>query len=138
MQADPGYVSFLRYSYSLTMHASQLVDFSRSATIMTRLHDIIAVKRTQEDETDACSRYGKWSNIDLEPTPPQQRNWSPWYYFAFQFSIAFSPTTYNIGSTLFSIGLTWWTIIIASFVGTLLCCFVIFFNARGPTYYHVG
>ncbi|KAI0475176.1 putative allantoin permease [Xylariaceae sp. FL0804] len=96
--------------------------------------------RTPEsnDETTSERPYGKLSNVDLEPTPPSQRRWSAWYFFAFQFSIAFSPTTYNIGSSLFSIGLSWWLIIVAAFVGTGLCCGVLFFNSRGPAWYHVG
>lgn len=110
--------------------------------LQTRLRNAIQVHRpTEQAETETETsglNYGKWSNIDLEPTPPSQRNWSPWYYFAFQFSIAFSPTTYNIGSTLFSIGLTWWHIILAAFVGTLLCCIILYTNARGPLFYHIG
>ncbi|EMF14673.1 allantoin permease [Sphaerulina musiva SO2202] len=108
--------------------------------LQTRLRNAIQVHRpTEQAELEGSGlNYGKWSNIDLEPTPPSQRNWSPWYYFAFQFSIAFSPTTYNIGSTLFSIGLTWWHIILAAFVGTLLCCIILYTNARGPLFYHIG
>ncbi|KAK4627328.1 Allantoin permease [Fulvia fulva] len=101
-----------------------------------KLHQRVQVPGHQNRQ-DGHS-YGKWSNADLEPTPPAQRNWSPWYFFAFQFSIAFSPTTYNIGSTLFAIGLNWWTIVIAAFVGTFLCCLVLIFNFRGPVLYHVG
>lgn len=82
--------------------------------------------------------FGKLSNIDLAPTPPQQRKWSALYFLCFQFSIAFSPTTYNVGSSLYAIGLNWWTIIIAAFVGTALCCGVLFFNSRGPAWFHVG
>ncbi|OQO02910.1 hypothetical protein B0A48_11193 [Cryoendolithus antarcticus] len=101
-----------------------------------RVLHALRAKQTNE-EVDGEASYGKWSNVDLEPTPPTARNWSGWYFFAFQFSIAFSPTTYNIGSSLFAIGLTWWTIVIASFVGTGLCCIVIF-NSRGATWYHIG
>ncbi|KAF7189030.1 Allantoin permease, partial [Pseudocercospora fuligena] len=104
----------------------------------SKLRAIAELQKEEGEGEEAKPSYGKWSNVDLEPTPPEQRNWSPFYYFAFQFSIAFSPTTYNIGSTLFSIGLTWWTIIIAAFVGTFLCCLVLFFNSRGPIFYHVG
>lgn len=116
-------------------------------SLPTRLRNALQVHRPtgeaereteRERETETRLNYGKWSNIDLEPTPPSQRNWSPWYYFAFQFSIAFSPTTYNIGSTLFSIGLSWWLIIIAAFTGTLLCCIILYTNARGPLFYHIG
>lgn len=108
------------------------------ASIFSKAHDALKVQKGSEDPNGPAKKYGKWSNIDLEPTPPEQRNWSPLYYFAFQFSIAFSPTTYNIGSTLFSIGLNYWTIIIAAFLGTFLCCLVLYFNSRGPIFYHVG
>ncbi|EME82746.1 uncharacterized protein MYCFIDRAFT_80362 [Pseudocercospora fijiensis CIRAD86] len=104
----------------------------------SKLRAIAELQKEERGDHEAKPSCGKWSNVDLEPTPPERRNWSPFYYFAFQFSIAFSPTTYNIGSTLFSIGLTWWTIIDAAFVGTFLCCLVLFFNSRGPIFYHVG
>ena len=103
----------------------------------SRFARALQAKQTSDDKPEGTT-HGRWSNIDLEPTPPASRNWSAWYFFAFQFSIAFSPTTYNIGSSLFAIGLTWQTIIAASFVGTALCCFIIFFNGRGATLYHVG
>lgn len=45
---------------------------------------------------------------------------------------------YNIGSSLYAIGLNWWLIVISSFLGTGFCCIVLFFNARGPTFYHIG
>jgi nucleobase:cation symporter-1, NCS1 family len=101
---------------------------------VVRLRKAIEVKRSANEDTDAKT-YGKWSNIDLEPTPPVQRNWTPLYFFAFQFSVAFSPTTYNIGSSLYAVGLNWWLIVIASFVGTSICCATIFLNSRGPTWY---
>lgn len=103
----------------------------------SRLASILQAKRTNDDNPEKPS-HGRWSNVDLEPTPPAKRNWSSLYFFAFQFSIAFSPTTYNIGSSLYAIGLTWQTIIVASFVGTGLCCIVILFNSRGATLYHIG
>lgn len=106
---------------------------------MGKLNEKVKAQETQQPDGSGMAKdYGRWSNVDLEPTPPAQRKWSPWYFFAFQFSIAFSPTTYNIGSALYAIGLNWWTIIIASFVGTGLCCLVLFFNSRGPVLYHVG
>jgi len=55
-----------------------------------------------------------------------------------QFSISFSPTTYNAGAALISIGLLWWHIVLAATVGTILCCAFVLFNARGPSWYHIG
>lgn len=56
----------------------------------------------------------------------------------FQFSISFSPTTYNAGASLISVGLTWWHIFLAAWVGSILCCILVTLNARGPARYHIG
>jgi NCS1 family nucleobase:cation symporter-1 len=73
-----------------------------------------ALQVGNKDPEATKGRFGKWSNKDLDPTPPEQRTWNSWSFFAFQFSIAFSPTTYNVGASLYAIGLNWWTIFIAS------------------------
>ncbi|KAF9875176.1 allantoin transport [Colletotrichum karsti] len=83
-------------------------------------------------------KFGRWSNIDLDPTPPEQRTWNSWSFFAFQFSIAFSPTTYNVGASLYAIGLNWWTILIASIVVSVIVAILLYLNSRGATWYHVG
>src|ERR1700712_4367163 len=77
-----------------------------------RLGERLRVKTDQPEAMNGKS--SRWSNKDLDPTPPEQRTWSSWSFFAFQFSIAFSPTTYNVGASLYAIGLNWWTIFIAS------------------------
>lgn len=137
---------------SINMDEFLHISFSRrfpSIMASSQVQSTLPVPRDGEPEsspqssiptavTTPTKKYEKWSNIDLKPTPPEERNWSPLYYFSFQFSIAFSPTTYNIGSTLFSIGLNFWTIILAAFVGTGLCCLVLFLNSRGPVFYHIG
>ncbi|KAH8660291.1 putative allantoin permease [Xylariales sp. PMI_506] len=82
--------------------------------------------------------FGRWSNKDLDPTPPSQRRWTSWSFFAFQFSIAFSPTTYNVGASLYAIGLNWWNIFIASIVVSALIALLLFLNSRGAAWYHIG
>ncbi|KAF6817674.1 allantoin transport [Colletotrichum musicola] len=83
-------------------------------------------------------KFGRWSNKDLDPTPPEQRTWNSWSFFAFQFSIAFSPTTYNVGASLYAIGLNWWTILIASIIVSIIVAVMLYLNSRGATWYHVG
>lgn len=74
--------------------------------------EAIQLNNSKPESTEG--KFGRWSNKDLDPTPPEQRTWNSWSFFAFQFSIAFSPTTYNVGASLYAIGLNWWTILIAS------------------------
>uniref|UniRef100_A0A093UQF2 Allantoin permease n=1 Tax=Talaromyces marneffei PM1 TaxID=1077442 RepID=A0A093UQF2_TALMA len=90
------------------------------------------------DDGEESGQFGKWSNKDLDPSPPSQRTWSAWSFFAFQFSIAFSPTTYNAGASLYAIGLNWWTIFIASIIVSIMIAVLLFLNARGPARYHIG
>ncbi|EED19108.1 allantoin permease, putative [Talaromyces stipitatus ATCC 10500] len=97
--------------------------------------DKLKVKNNSGEEN---GQFGKWSNKDLDPSPPSQRTWSAWSFFAFQFSIAFSPTTYNAGASLYAIGLNWWTIFIASVIVSIMIATLLFLNARGPARYHIG
>lgn len=88
-----------------------------------RLLDSLKVRNDSGNGQYESGQFGRWSNKDLDPSPPQQRTWSAWSFFAFQFSIAFSPTTYNAGASLYAIGLNWWIIFIASSnISSMLCC----------------
>ncbi|OKL62315.1 hypothetical protein UA08_03031 [Talaromyces atroroseus] len=55
--------------------------------------------KTDDGQHEESGQFGRWSNRDLDPSPPAQRTWSALSFFAFQFSIAFSPTTYNAGAS---------------------------------------
>lgn len=50
----------------------------------------------------------------------------------------FSPSSYNLGATLVSIGLLWWHGIIAAVIGSVILTFFLVLNSRGATKYHVG
>ncbi|SPN99079.1 related to uracil permease [Cephalotrichum gorgonifer] len=101
-----------------------------------RLLEAVQVKNNESGSSK--SKFGKWSNIDLDPTPPSQRIWTSWSFFAYQFSIAFSPTTYNVGASLYAIGLNWWTIFIASIIVSILIAILLYLNSRGSVWYHIG
>lgn len=116
---------------------------------LRRVHNLVKVQETEEMKN---AKGHLWTNADLAPNPPETRRWDSWSFFLFQvrlpllhhaqltlqFSISFSPTTYNAGAALISIGLLWWHILLASIVGTLFCCMLVFFNARAPSWYHIG
>jgi NCS1 family nucleobase:cation symporter-1 len=121
-------------------------------SLLSRFHNLVKVEETEEQKKEAGR---SWTNVDLAPNPPETRRWDSWSFFLFQvsrmtakqicdrylinqFSISFSPTTYNSGASLVAIGLLWWHIFLAAFVGTILCCLLVFFNARGPSWYHIG
>ncbi|KAL4907001.1 hypothetical protein BDW74DRAFT_131196 [Aspergillus multicolor] len=108
--------------------------------VLSSPHKILAAIRIgkSDREESETGQFGKWSNKDLDPSPPEQRTWTSWSFFAFQFSIAFSPTTYNVGASLFAIGLNWWTILIASIVVSFMVAVLLQLNSRGAAWYHVG
>ncbi|KAL2859021.1 permease for cytosine/purines, uracil, thiamine, allantoin-domain-containing protein [Aspergillus pseudodeflectus] len=101
------------------------------------LLDTIRIDKSGGGESES-GQFGKWSNKDLDPSPPEQRTWTFWSFFAFQFSIAFSPTTYNVGASLYAIGLNWWTILIASIVVSAMVAALLLLNSRGAAWYHIG
>ncbi|KAK8858958.1 hypothetical protein IAR55_003190 [Kwoniella newhampshirensis] len=106
-----------------------------STSLTQRFKKLIVVKETEDEEK---SKGNKWTNVDLAPNPPETRRWNAWSFFLFQFSISFSPTTYNAGASLVTAGLLWWHIFLAAWVGSFLCCVLVLFNARGPSRYHIG
>ncbi|KAL3298374.1 putative allantoin permease [Colletotrichum asianum] len=101
-----------------------------------KLREAIRLNNSKPESTEG--KFGRWSNKDLDPTPPEQRTWNSWSFFVFQFSVAFSPTTYNVGASLYAIGLNWWTILIASIIVSVMVAVLLYLNSRGATWYHVG
>lgn len=79
----------------------------------------IMVPQTALDE-HSKSRI-TWSNVDLDPTPPERRNWAWWNYFIFYWTIGFG--NWTLGSTMIGIGLNWWqailTIFLSQFISSL-------------------
>ncbi|KAK8136595.1 uracil permease [Apiospora sp. TS-2023a] len=80
----------------------------------------------------------KWSNRDLEPTPPEERTWTamslPMYWFTNMFSV----TGWNVAASLIAVGLTWQQAFISAVLGCLLSSLAIVFLARPGVMYHVG
>ncbi|KAK6834346.1 hypothetical protein PG987_009040 [Apiospora arundinis] len=80
----------------------------------------------------------KWSNRDLEPTPPEERTWTainlPMYWFTNMFSV----TGWNVAASLIAVGLTWQQAFISAVLGCLLSSLAIVFMARPGVMYHVG
>ncbi|EPE10503.1 allantoin transport [Ophiostoma piceae UAMH 11346] len=81
---------------------------------------------------------GTYFNEDLLPSPPSHRSWTALHFFAYYLTQTFSPSSYNLGASLISIGLAWWHGIIAAVIGSAILSVVVVLNSRGATRYHVG
>lgn len=60
------------------------------------------------------------------------------HFFAYYLTTTFSPSSYNLGSSLISTGLKWWHGMIAAVLGSVILSIVVVLNSRGATKYHVG
>ncbi|KAF4448988.1 putative uracil permease [Fusarium austroafricanum] len=92
------------------------------------------------ETTDGQTQVGnsRWSNKDLEPTPPEHRNWTwynlPLYWFSNQFSLV----GWNTGASLIAVGLTWQQSFVSCVLGALLASLVVICMARPGVQYHIG
>lgn len=48
-----------------------------------------------------------WSNKDLDPVPLHMRTWTKWTIFGYWFSDIISVQSWETGSTILALGLTW-------------------------------
>ncbi|KAE9582353.1 hypothetical protein CGMCC3_g1675 [Colletotrichum fructicola] len=89
---------------------------------------------------DGQARIGdsRWSNKDLEPTPPHQRTWT-WYNLPlYWFSNMFGTTGWNVASSLVAVGLTWQQAFISCVLGSLISAIIVTGMARPGAMYHLG
>ncbi|KAI5247928.1 hypothetical protein E4T42_05880 [Aureobasidium subglaciale] len=84
--------------------------------------------------SDGPIRYNK----DLLPSPPEDRKWRWQHYFAYYLTMTFSPSSYNLGASLVSIGLLWWHGMIAAVIGSVFLTVLVVLNSRGAIKYFVG
>ncbi|ROV99851.1 hypothetical protein VSDG_03116 [Cytospora chrysosperma] len=78
----------------------------------------------------------RWSNEDLDPTPPSKRTWRWTNYVSFYWALSFG--NWTLGSTMVGIGLSWWESIIVIFVSQVISSVAMFFNSRCASAYHIG
>ncbi|KAI1616486.1 putative uracil permease [Exophiala viscosa] len=73
-----------------------------------------------EKQESSYAPPGTWSNIDLDVTPPERRTWTAWTIFGYWFSDIISIQSWETGSTILAVGLTWreaiFSIVFGSFV----------------------
>jgi len=71
-------------------------------------------------------------------SPAADRRWRWQHFFAFYLTMTFSPSSYNLGASLVSLGLLWWHGIIAAVIGSAILTVMVVLNSRGAIKYFVG
>jgi nucleobase:cation symporter-1, NCS1 family len=84
------------------------------------------VPETALDEHNTNKGGMTWSNVDLDPTPPERRNWAWYNYFVFYFVLGFG--NWTLGSTMVGIGLNWWQSILTIFLSQLISSIAVSFT----------
>ncbi|KAK2001953.1 putative uracil transporter [Colletotrichum falcatum] len=97
-------------------------------------HEFKRFIQTKEAPEEGAAYF----NEDLLPTPPEHRKWTALHFFAYYLTQTFSPSSYNLGATLISIGLQWWHGMLAAVIGSAILSVVVVLNSRGAARYHVG
>lgn len=59
-------------------------------------------------EESSWAHAGTWSNRDLDITPVEQQTWTSWTIFGYWFSDVISIQSWETGSTILALGLTWY------------------------------
>lgn len=61
-----------------------------------------------EKQESSWAPAGTWSNIDLDITPASRQTWTSWTIFGYWFSDIISIQSWQTGSTILALGLTWY------------------------------
>lgn len=79
-----------------------------------------------------------WSNAHMDPSPPSERTWAWFHYFALWFSYSFTAGGWSAASSLLSLNLNWWQAIVVCFVGATVSGITLAINSRQSSVYHIG
>ncbi|CDK26532.1 unnamed protein product [Kuraishia capsulata CBS 1993] len=78
------------------------------------------------------------ANKDLRPVPEQNRTWAWWNFFAYWFSESWAVSTWSLGSSMVSGGMTVKASILVFFFANVFLVFFIVLNARAASMYGIG
>ncbi|KAJ5257677.1 hypothetical protein N7497_000637 [Penicillium chrysogenum] len=102
---------------------------------LSRLHEILIVKRTQRD--GIARPVAMLDNDSIRPTPVKDRTWSQLTYIMFWFSATANVSNLYTASTGMSMGLTMWEAIGCSFGGQILAGALMAVNGRAGAMYRI-
>jgi NCS1 family nucleobase:cation symporter-1 len=79
-----------------------------------------------------------WSNAHMDPTPPSERTWTWFHYFALWYSYNFTSGAWAAASSLLSLNINWWQAVLACLVGSIISGLAVSMNSRQSSIYHIG
>jgi NCS1 family nucleobase:cation symporter-1 len=118
----------------LTVSALHLRPSAIMSTL-TRLHQRLIVKRTEQD--GITRPVDMLDNSSIRPTPIKDRTWSQLTYIMFWFSATANVSNLYTASTGMSMGLTMWEAIGCSFGGQILAGALMALNGRAGAMYRI-
>ncbi|KAI0482709.1 permease for cytosine/purines, uracil, thiamine, allantoin-domain-containing protein [Xylariaceae sp. FL0804] len=99
---------------------------------------LLAAIETRESAQGRLADRNPWTNEDLDISPRKDWTWGWWDYAAFWWSYGFSTGVWTAGSSLVSLGLTWWQAIICIFLSHFLGAVGMVMHSRSSATYHFG
>ncbi|GAA5917307.1 hypothetical protein JCM6882_008965, partial [Rhodosporidiobolus microsporus] len=98
---------------------------------------ILKAIEVPDERTDPNEKH-QWSNLDLDPTPVNERIWGRWVFAAFWVAHAAGAGSWTAGSSVIALGLSpivaWLTLATSHILITMM----IVANGRASSRYHVG
>ncbi|KAK8211842.1 cytosine-purine permease, partial [Phyllosticta capitalensis] len=74
---------------------------------------------------------------DLDPVPPEQRNWTTWNYVFYWTNDATAPGNLRLGSSLWAMGLSWKLVLLTIALGHLIMTVALTFNGVIGAKFHI-
>ncbi|KAH8655866.1 cytosine-purine permease [Xylariales sp. PMI_506] len=81
--------------------------------------------------------YGRWSNADLDPVPPEQQTWTTLNYIFYWTNDAIAPGNLRLGSSLYSLGLSWKLVLVIIALGHFLMAIGLTLNGYVGSRFHI-
>lgn len=107
----------------------------RALTTKQGFKDAVEVKGSDFAES---SHGFIWSNAQMDPTPPSERTWSWFHYFALWYSYNFTSASWAAASSLLSLKLNWYQAVLACVTGSIISGLAVTLNSRQSSKYHIG
>ncbi|KAF2084926.1 cytosine-purine permease [Saccharata proteae CBS 121410] len=86
------------------------------------------LQKIQLEPTPGTFAPGRWSNADLDPVPPEQRQWTTMNFVFYWANDAITPGSLRLGSSLYSLGLSWKLTLVAVALGHFLMAIALTLN----------